>query len=75
MCDWLAGEVLAFDANGDHEVVTRVKGLPFSIDWLTNGQLVVSTPNGVDTGTDLTPYGATEQPFDEIVVDNAGRIW
>ena len=75
MCDWLAGEVLAFDANGDREVVTRVEGLPFSIDWLTDGQLVVSTPNGVVTGTDLTPYGATGQPFNEIVVDHAGRVW
>ena len=46
-----------------------------SIDWLTDGQLVVSTPNGVVTGTDLTPYGATGQPFNEMVVDNAGRVW
>ena len=75
MCDWLAGEVLAFDANGDREVVTQVEGLPFSIDWLTDGQLVISTPNGVVTGTDLTPYGATGQPFNEIVVDNADRVW
>ena len=75
MCDWLAGEVLVFDSNGDREVVTRVEGLPFSIDWLTDGQLVVSTPNGVVTGTDLIPYGATGQPFNEIVVDNAGRVW
>ena len=73
MCDWLAGEVLAFDANGDREVVTRVEGLPFSIDWLTDGRLVVSTPNGVVTGTGLTPYGATGQPFNEIAVDNADR--
>ena len=75
MCDWLAGEVLAFDANGDREVVARVAGLPFSIDWLPDGQLVVSTPNGVVTGTDLAPYGAMGQPFNEIVVDRTGRVW
>ena len=40
MCDWLAGEVLAFDADGDREVVARVDGLPFSIDWLPDGRLV-----------------------------------
>ena len=34
MCDWIAGEVLAFDAEGNREVVTRVEGQPFSIDWL-----------------------------------------
>ena len=75
MCDWLAGEVLAFDANGDREVVARVAGLPFSIDWLPDGQLVVSTPNGIVNGTDLAPYGAMGQPFNEIVVDRAGRVW
>ena len=75
MCDWLAGEVLVFDADGEREVVARVDGLPFSIDWLPNGELVATTPNGVVTGVDLTPYGATGQPFNEIVVDRSGRAW
>lgn len=57
MYDWLAGEVLVFD--GEREVVARIDGLPFSIDWLPNGELVATTPNGVVTGVDLTPYGAT----------------
>jgi sugar lactone lactonase YvrE len=26
-------------------------------------------------GADLTPYGAAGQPFNEIVVDAAGRVW
>ena len=39
MCDWMAGEVLAFDADGNREVVARVEGLPFSIDWLPDGRL------------------------------------
>ena len=43
MCDWLAGEVLAFSAAGEREVVARVEGLPFSIDWLPDGRLVVTT--------------------------------
>ena len=30
MCDWLAGEVFAFDSDGNREVVARVDGLPFS---------------------------------------------
>lgn len=75
MCDWLAGEVLAFDAAGDREVVARVEGLPFSIDWLPDGRLVATTPRGVVAGPDLEPYGATGQPFNEIVVDGAGRAW
>jgi sugar lactone lactonase YvrE len=32
MCDWLAGEVLVFDADANREVVARVEGMPFSID-------------------------------------------
>ena len=35
VCDWLAGEVLAFTPDGTREVMARVEGLPFSIDWLT----------------------------------------
>src|SRR4051812_4510121 len=75
MCDWLAGEVLAFDADARREVVGRVEGLPFSIDWLPDGELVATTPSGVVVGTDLAPYGAVGQPFNEIVVDGAGRVW
>ena len=75
MCDWIAGEVLAFDAVGNREVVTRVAGLPFSIDWLPDGRLLITTSNGVVIGPELAPYGATGQPFNEIVVDAAGRAW
>src|SRR5437773_11332345 len=73
MCDWLAGEVLVFDADANRKVVARVGGMPFSIDWLPDGRLVATTPGGVVTGPDLSPYGATGQPVNEIVVDVAGR--
>lgn len=75
MCDWLAGEVLVFDADGGREVVARIEGLPFSIDWLPDGCLVATTPNGLVAGPHLAPYGAIGQPFNEIVVDGAGRAW
>ena len=75
MCDWLAGEVLVFDADGKREVVARVDGLPFSIDWLPDGRLVATTPRGVVAGFELAPYGASGHPFNEIVVDAAGRVW
>ena len=75
MCDWLAGEVLAFDADGNREVVARVDGLPFSVDWLLDGRLVTTTRDGVVAGADLAPYGAQGQAFNEIVVDGAGRVW
>jgi sugar lactone lactonase YvrE len=75
MCDWKAGEVLVFDANGDREVVAHVDGLPFSIDWLPDGRLVATTPTGVVTPPELSPYGAAGHAFNEIVVDAAGRAW
>jgi sugar lactone lactonase YvrE len=87
MCDWLAGEVLAFAADGTREVVARVDGLPFSIDWLPDGRLVATTPAGLVAGlvagtadgsaarADLSPYGAEGRPFNEIVVDAAGSCW
>jgi sugar lactone lactonase YvrE len=75
MCDWIAGEVLAFDADGHREVVARVEGLPFSIDWRSDGQLLITTPTGVVIGPELAPYGATGRPFNEIVVDAANRAW
>jgi sugar lactone lactonase YvrE len=75
MCDWVAGEVLVFDADGNREVAARVEGLPFSIDWLPDGRLVATTPGGVVAGPGLEPYGATGQPFNEVVVDAAGRVW
>jgi len=75
LCDWLAGEVLAFDADGRRQVVARIDGLPFSIDWLADGRLVATTTEGLVAGPDLTPYGAPGQPFNEIVVDAGGRAW
>jgi sugar lactone lactonase YvrE len=75
MCDWLAGEVLVFDADANRDVVARLEGLPFSIDWLADGRLVAATPGGLVAGPDLEPYGASGQPFNEIVVDAAGRAW
>ena len=75
MCDWLAGEVLAFDAGGEREVVARVTGLPFSIDWLPDGRLLTTTADGVRVGTDLAAYGPPGEAFNEIVVDGAGRAW
>jgi sugar lactone lactonase YvrE len=67
--------VLVFDGDANGELVTRVNGMPFSIDWLPDGRLVASTQDGVVIGPDLSPYGAAGQPFNEIVVDAVGRAW
>ena len=78
VCDWVAGEVLAFDAAGVGEVMLRVAGLPFSIDWLLDGRAVLTTNDGVVVATpdgSLAPYGATAQAWNEIVVDPRGNVF
>jgi sugar lactone lactonase YvrE len=84
LSNWGAQEILAFDPEGNREVITRVPTtIPFSIDWLPDGQLVVVAgpeqrllrmePDGslVDHA-DLTglPGG-----LNEIVVDGRGTIY
>ena len=78
VCDWVAGEVLAFDAAGEREVMLRVSGLPFSIDWLPDGRAVLTTNRGVVVVAPdgmLAPYGAGDQAWNEIVVDPRGNTF
>jgi sugar lactone lactonase YvrE len=81
LCNWGAGEVLAVAPGGEREVVARLDpgALPFSIDWLPDGRLlVVDGPrrrlllDGV-TYADLTGFGPA--PFNELVVDAAGNAY
>jgi sugar lactone lactonase YvrE len=85
LCNWGAGEVLAVAANGDREVRAQVPAgtLPFSIDWLPDGRLlVVDGPQrrllahdgeGFDVFADLSGFGP--RPFNELVVDAAGNAY
>lgn len=78
VCDWVAGEVLAFDETGGREVALRMTGLPFSVDWLPDGRTVLTSPGGVvvaDADGELTPYGGTGQGWNEIVVDHRGNVF
>ena len=81
--NWGAQEVLAVDASGKREVMARVPTtIPFSIDWLPDGRLlVVSGPEGLllrqetsgdlVTHADMSSYGG----LNEIVVDGRGNIY
>jgi len=51
--DWLAGEVLAFDADGSRDVVARVEGLPFSNGEYSGGEVGWLTPFAVLCGIGL----------------------
>jgi sugar lactone lactonase YvrE len=82
--DWGAQEIIALDLNGKSEVIARVATLPFCIDWLPDGRLlIVSGSDGLllrreangllVTHTDLRSL--SEHPWNEIVVDGRGNIY
>jgi len=84
LSNWGAQEILAFDLAGQREVVTRVPtSLPFSIDWLPDGQLlVVAGPEQrllrqeLDGSLiDHADMSGLPGGLNEIVVDGRGTIY
>jgi sugar lactone lactonase YvrE len=86
LCNWGAGEVLAVTTGGEREVIARVnpQTLPFSIDWLPDGRLLVvdgpqrvllrQEPDGtLAVHADLGDLGSG--PFNELVVDTVGNAF
>jgi sugar lactone lactonase YvrE len=83
--NWGRQEVVAVDLKGNSEVVVRVPTtLPFSIDWLPDGTLLVVSgreglllrrePRGaLVTHADLT--GLSRDAWNEIVVDGRGNTY
>jgi sugar lactone lactonase YvrE len=39
--DWGAGEIIAVDLDGEHEMITRIDAMPFCIDRLPDGRMVI----------------------------------
>jgi sugar lactone lactonase YvrE len=81
-CDWLAHELVAADMNGKREVVAEVGAFPFSIEWLPDGRMLITSgqellrlePDGsLATHADLS--GLTEFGLNEIVVDGRGNVY
>jgi sugar lactone lactonase YvrE len=84
LSNWGAAEVLTFDEEGHREVATQVPTtIPFSIDWLPNGQLLVvagpeqrllrQEPDG--SLVDHADLSGLPGGLNEIVVDGRGTIW
>jgi sugar lactone lactonase YvrE len=80
--DWVAQEVVAVDLDGRSEVITRVEALPFSIDWLPDGHMLITsgrsllrmeTHGSLVTHADLS--GLTEHGWNEIVVDGRSNTY
>ncbi len=82
--DWGAQEVVAVDLDGKSEVIVRVPTVPFCIDWLPDGRLLIvsgreglllrTEPDGsLVTHADLTAL--SDRPWNEIVVDGRGNAY
>ena len=83
--NWGMDEVVAVDLSGRSEIVVRVSaGIPFSIDWLLDGRLLVvcgrdrlllrrETDGSLVTHADLRPHA--EHGCNEIVVDGRGNAY
>lgn len=82
LSDWGAHEILAIDGAGKSEVIARVPALPFSIDWLPDGRLLViadgilqrqESDGSLVTHADVSSL--SDRPWNEIVVDGRGNIY
>jgi sugar lactone lactonase YvrE len=82
--NWGTNEVVAVDLDGKSEVIVRMPSLPFCIDWLPNGRLLIVSgrerlllrrePDGsLVTHADLT--GLSDAPWNDIVVDGRGNAY
>src|SRR5262249_39175044 len=85
VCDWGAHEIKAVDVDGNSEVAVRTQfDLPFCIDWLPDGRLVIVSgrenlllrqePDGsLVVRADLREL--SDKVWNEIVVDGRGNTY
>ncbi|RWC65774.1 MAG: SMP-30/gluconolactonase/LRE family protein [Mesorhizobium sp.] len=85
VCNWGTGEIIAVDEGGKSEVMLTIPAvLPYSIDWLPDGRLLViagreglllrqEADGSLVTHADLRSL--SKSPWNEIVVDGRGNIY
>jgi sugar lactone lactonase YvrE len=80
--DWVAGEILAVDLNGRSEVVANVDSMPFCIDRLPDGRLIVVSNSSLlrrENDADLVVHAdlseLSTKPWNDIVIDGRGNIY
>ena len=82
--DWGAGQVIALDPGGGHEVVATVRSFPLCIDFLPDGRLLVMDsanrllmrrePDGsLVRHADLS--GISDKPWGDMVADARGNVY
>lgn len=78
--DWGAGEVVAVDLAGDREVVFTMQTLPFSLEWLPDGRLLVVSDQlrRREPGGELVIHAdlsGLAPAWNELVVDGRGNAY
>jgi sugar lactone lactonase YvrE len=80
--DWGAGEIIAVDLNGQHEVITQIDAMPFCLDRLPDGSLLITAGDQVlirahsgalSTYADLSEIST--KPWNDIVTDGRGNTY
>jgi sugar lactone lactonase YvrE len=80
--DWVAQEIVALDMEGGSEVVTRVRSLPFSFDWLPDGTMLITSGQRLlrlepdrSTAPHVDLSATSAHGWNEIVVDSRGNAY
>jgi sugar lactone lactonase YvrE len=84
VADWIAGQILAFGADGSRRTVHEGLAMPFSFDWDREGRLLViagaakqllreAADGALQPWVDLASL--CDKPWNEIVVDAAGNAY
>ena len=78
-CDWGAGEVIRL-VDDKAEVVGRMRGLPFCIDWLPGGDLLILDGPGAALLRSAKPFADLSgidgaHPWNDIATDSRGNAF
>ena len=80
--DWGAGEVLAVSLDGTRELITRIDAMPFCLDRLPDGRMVIVAGQQLlvrSAGGALSTYAElgtlSTNPWNDIVSDGRGNTY
>src|SRR5512133_1289486 len=80
--DWAAGEVLSVDLNGARDLVTRIDAMPFCLDRLPDGRLLIVAGQQLlarESDGTLATYAelgaVSTKPWNDIVTDGRGNAY
>src|SRR5512133_528844 len=80
--DWAAGEVLSVDLNGAQDLVTRIDAMPFCLDRLPDGRLLIVAGQQLlarESDGTLATYAelgaVSTKPWNDVVTDGRGNTY